>query len=91
MFDNDPVDGPPRRPTKPTIVKPPITVKPVLPKKPTIDIGANNVTDERQITYTGTGKMNWAFGHTGQYEHGHRVYTGRPREIGLRFNYSWGD
>jgi outer membrane receptor protein involved in Fe transport len=56
-----------------------------------VDLFANNVTDERQITYTGTGKMNWAFGHTGQYEHGHRVYTGRPREIGLRFNYSWGD
>jgi iron complex outermembrane receptor protein len=56
-----------------------------------VDLFVNNLTDERAEIYHGTGNFEWAFGHTGEYEHVARVYTNRPREWGARFYMEWGD
>ncbi len=56
-----------------------------------IDVFINNVTDERAQLYQGASLGAWAWGRTGEYEHGHNVYTNRPREYGIRFSTKWGD
>ena len=56
-----------------------------------VDLFVNNVTDERAQIYQGASLGAWQWGRTGEYEHGHNVYTVRPREYGLRFSVQWGD
>ena len=56
-----------------------------------IDVFVNNVTDERAQLWQGAALGAWAWGRSGEYEHGHDVYTVRPREYGLRFSAQWGD
>lgn len=55
-----------------------------------VDLFVNNITDERTDYYHGSGDHEWAFSHAGEYEHGQRVYTSRPREYGVRFTMRWG-
>jgi outer membrane receptor protein involved in Fe transport len=56
-----------------------------------VDLFVNNVTDERAQIYQGSALGAWTWGRTGEYEHGHDVYTVRPREYGIRFSAQWGD
>jgi outer membrane receptor protein involved in Fe transport len=56
-----------------------------------IDAFVTNVTDERAQLYQGASLGAWAWGRSGEYEHGHNVYTNRPREFGIRFSAAWGD
>lgn len=54
-----------------------------------LDLYVNNLTDERPEIYQGG--SGWQWGHAGQYERAHQVWTMRPREFGLRFRVDWGD
>ena len=54
-----------------------------------LDLYVNNLTDERPEIYQGG--SGWKWGHTGQYDHAHTVWTMRPREFGMRFRVDWGD
>ncbi len=56
-----------------------------------IDLFVNNVTDERAVYTTGTGQFEWAAAQTVEGRAHHRtLYTGRPREVGVRYSKSWG-
>jgi outer membrane receptor protein involved in Fe transport len=51
----------------------------------------NNITDERAAYTHGTGQMTWSFGSAQDgREHFQKVYTNRPRELGMRFMKRWG-
>ncbi|MFV1998183.1 MAG: TonB-dependent receptor [Acidiferrobacterales bacterium] len=56
-----------------------------------IDLFVNNVTDERAQIFQGSATGAWQWGRSGEYEHGHNVYTVRPREFGIRFSARWGE
>lgn len=51
----------------------------------------DNLTDERAEIFQKTDKLTWGASHSTQYEHWHQLYTNRPRELGMRFAYRWGD
>jgi len=55
-----------------------------------IDLFVNNVTDERAQLTQGASTGAWAWSRTDEYDHGHNVYTVRPREYGIRFSTQWG-
>ncbi len=54
-----------------------------------IDLFVNNVTDERAQVWQGASLGAWQWGRSGEWEHGHNVYTVRPREYGVRFYTRW--
>ena len=54
-----------------------------------IDLFVTNVTDERAQVWQGASLGAWQWGRSGEWEHGHDVYTVRPREYGVRFNTRW--
>jgi len=56
-----------------------------------VDLFVNNVTDERAQLWQGAALGAWNWGRSGEYEHGHSIYTVRPREYGLRVSAAWGD
>ncbi|MCH7820769.1 MAG: TonB-dependent receptor [Proteobacteria bacterium] len=57
-----------------------------------LDFFINNLTDERAEYNAGGGNFEFAFG---SVEDGrsnfHRVWTNRPREVGMRFSKRWGE
>ena len=50
-----------------------------------VDLFVNNITDERADYWHGTGNFEWQFARSNEYDHYHRVWTNRPREVGIRF------
>jgi len=65
-------------------------------KEWSVSLYLNNATDERAQYYHSTGYSEYPFSSSGAqggapYSHYHRVYTNRPMEYGVRFNYAWGD
>jgi len=57
-----------------------------------LDVFISNVTDERARYTYNTGQYEWAAAQTAENrDHIQRVFTNRPREIGIRFMKRWGD
>ena len=54
-----------------------------------VDVFVNNVTDERPQLSQGS-RNTWAWGRSGEYDNYLQVWTGRPREYGIRFMSRWG-
>ncbi|MCH9693515.1 MAG: TonB-dependent receptor [Gammaproteobacteria bacterium] len=56
-----------------------------------VSVFLNNITDERAVYTIGTGLFEWGMASVADgREHVQRVYTNRPRELGIRFTKSWG-
>ena len=56
-----------------------------------LSVFLNNVTDERAVYTIGTGLFEWGMASAAEGRaHVQRVYTNRPRELGIRFTKSWG-
>jgi len=56
-----------------------------------VSLFLNNLTDERAVYTIDSSLMEWGMASAAEGRaHVQRLYTNRPREIGIRFSKSWG-
>jgi hypothetical protein len=55
-----------------------------------VDFFISNLFDKRAQVLQQSGKFEWQFSRSDEYDHFQRIYTNRPREYGIRFTKNWG-
>jgi outer membrane receptor protein involved in Fe transport len=56
-----------------------------------VSLFLNNLTDERAVYTTNSGQFEWGMANVAEGRpHIQRIFTNRPREIGVQFTMSWG-